>query len=504
MDKGNGGAEMTQLTLSFIMTSFTMSLIILVVFAIGALFPKVFAAKFRYMVWLIVLIGLIIPIRPLIGTGLIGIPIPVETQTVNENFGLSGGHQIIADTALSGVEIDNIEQGFYNQTVLPQAFDAHPLVDVLFLLWIIPAIVIFGYHLWKYAKFNRLVNRWGKAIADDETIDLFENIKDEMKIRRNIELRKCSFVSTSMLIGFWRPMILLPEKNFDAEELSLIFLHELTHYKRGDLFIKLASVVVLSVHWFNPAVYLMSAAMQTDSEASCDETVLQGVDIDNRRFYAELIMEMIGDRKSQGTLLSTCFFASGRGIKIRMRSILDAKKTIRGFAVTKFVTLIFMVMLSGSVFAITPILPDATAVLPTDQSIGLSQAREIALSVAPGGTLQRIDAGYVNGGLILGVVVSHQDRTYRMVLDASNGAIMHLHTQSPHETNGISLSQAIQIAHNDLIERGISALFRASSGIDWEYMHWVWELEFDSDLGDIEYYIDINSGRIVNFVVHDR
>jgi beta-lactamase regulating signal transducer with metallopeptidase domain/uncharacterized membrane protein YkoI len=493
---------MTQFALSFLMTSVAMSFIILLVLAVGCLFPKIFTAKLRYMAWLIILIGLIIPMRPLIGAGLIDVPVPVQAQAVSENFGqVTGGLRTIADAVLPGAATNNAEQVLYSQATLLQTFDAHLLVDVFLLLWIIPAFVIFGYHIWKYAKFNRLVKRWGKPISDEETIALFENIKGQKKIRRNIGLKKCSFVSTSMLIGFWRPMILLPEKNFDTEELSLIFLHELTHYKRGDLFIKLASVAVSSLHWFNLAVYLMSAAMQTDCEASCDEAVLLAVGGDNRQFYAELIMEMIGGRKSQGTLLSTCFFASTRGIKIRMGAIMDAKKAIRGLAAVTFAALISTVMLSGSVFAIMPAQLDITAALSAQQGIALSQAREIALSVAPGGTLQRIDAGYVDGGLILGVAVLQENRTYRMILDASNGAILHLHIQSPHETHGISLSQAIQIAHNDLSESGISAVFRTHSGVDWEYAHWVWELEFDSELGDIEYYIDINTGRIIHFVI---
>ena len=492
---------MMQIALSFLMTSAAMSLIIVAVLVVGNMFPKIFTAKMRYMAWVIILVGLIIPIRPLFGSGLIDVPVPTQTQAVSENL---GQQQTVTDAVIPGAAMNNAERGPYNQIAPSQPFDAHILVDILLLVWLIPAALIFGYHLWKYAKFMRLVKRWSKPIIDEETTSLFQSIKAQKKIQRDIGLKKCGFVSTSMLIGFWRPAILLPDKNFDTEELSLIFLHELTHYKRGDLFIKLASVAVSSLHWFNPAVYFMSAAMQTDCEASCDEAVLQEIGGDNRQFYAELIMEMIGGRKSRGTLLSTCFFASTRGIKIRMGAIMDAKKTIRGLAALTFAILILPVILAGSVFAITPMQQDVAAALSANQGIGLSQAREIALSVVEGGTLQRIEAGYVGGGLILGVGVSQGERMYRMILDASNGAILQLHIQSPHETQGISLSQAIQIAHNDLIERGISAALRANSSIDWEYAHWVWELEFDSDLGRIEYYIDINTGEIVKFEIYDN
>lgn len=69
-----------------------------------------------------------------------------------------------------------------------------------------------------------------------------------------IDLYVCGFVSSSMLTGFLRPVILLPEKHFETDELEFIFRHELIHYKRRDLVIKFLSVIAVSLHWFNPFV----------------------------------------------------------------------------------------------------------------------------------------------------------------------------------------------------------------------------------------------------------
>ncbi|MCL2853643.1 MAG: stalk domain-containing protein [Defluviitaleaceae bacterium] len=65
----------------------------------------------------------------------------------------------------------------------------------------------------------------------------------------------------------------------------------------------------------------------------------------------------------------------------------------------------------------------------------------------------------------------------------------------------ISLDRAIEIAYADLSARGISATFRANSGMDWERGQWVWELEFrpNGQRGVIEYYINVNTGAIVKF-----
>ncbi|MCL2222600.1 MAG: PepSY domain-containing protein [Oscillospiraceae bacterium] len=68
----------------------------------------------------------------------------------------------------------------------------------------------------------------------------------------------------------------------------------------------------------------------------------------------------------------------------------------------------------------------------------------------------------------------------------------------------ISLQRAIEIAEEDLAERGINATFHTDSGMDWERRQWVWELEFrvaDAQRGRhvIEYYINVDTGEIVKF-----
>jgi len=65
----------------------------------------------------------------------------------------------------------------------------------------------------------------------------------------------------------------------------------------------------------------------------------------------------------------------------------------------------------------------------------------------------------------------------------------------------ISLQRAIEIAEADLARRGINATFRRDSGMDWERGQWVWELEFRpaTGRGEIEFYINVDTGAIVKF-----
>ena len=338
---------MIQFTISFVAISVVMAFAILAVLVLKAFFPNIFTAKLRYAVWVILLIGLVIPIRPMLGEGLLNFALPSVNAAYNE-FGYTGLF------FYSGEPIQIAEPSVAFRAVEPDSRSISPVVGIaiIAIIWAAVAVLVFAFHIWRYIRFSLMVKRWSETIDDGATLSNFRSIMEEKGLKnKKIELRVCNFISTSMLLGFFRPMILLPDKVLDADELELVFRHELTHYKRGDVFVKLLSVFALSLNWFNPAVYIMSAEMQADCEASCDEAVLADVGGENRQFYAELIMEMIGDKRSGGTLLSSCFYGSKRGVRIRMEAIMSETNHVKKFALSIPAAIIMITVFAGSVFA---------------------------------------------------------------------------------------------------------------------------------------------------------
>jgi uncharacterized membrane protein YkoI len=98
----------------------------------------------------------------------------------------------------------------------------------------------------------------------------------------------------------------------------------------------------------------MNIAVQCDCEASCDEAVLLETGDHNRQFYAELILAMVGDRKSNRTLLSTCFYGGKKSIKFRMDSVLSQPIQTKRLTLAVPVFFVALMALSGSVFAFNP------------------------------------------------------------------------------------------------------------------------------------------------------
>ena len=123
-------------------------------------------------------------------------------------------------------------------------------------------------------------------------------------------------IDTPFVLG-WR--IYLPA-GLDAVQRGMILAHERVHLRRGDPFVKIAAFLVLTVHWFNPLVWLAFVLMSRDMELSCDEAVLRGMDADARRDYARTLLELSVDKPRA---ITPAFGESA--VKARIRNAVHGK-----------------------------------------------------------------------------------------------------------------------------------------------------------------------------------
>ncbi|KQM11238.1 hypothetical protein AOA80_09590, partial [Methanomassiliicoccales archaeon RumEn M1] len=87
----------------------------------------------------------------------------------------------------------------------------------------------------------------------------------------------CQGLKAPMLAGLLRPAILLPPGALSGEELGFSLLHELTHYRRRDVWLKTLVLWVNALHWFNPLMWYMVRLVERDIELACDEDALRAL-----------------------------------------------------------------------------------------------------------------------------------------------------------------------------------------------------------------------------------
>ncbi|MDR1704954.1 MAG: M56 family metallopeptidase, partial [Clostridiales bacterium] len=98
-----------------------------------------------------------------------------------------------------------------------------------------------------------------------------------------------------MLLGVIKPLIILPYKDYNAEELAVVLAHERLHFKRGDMAVKFALLIANSMHWFNPLAYLINRTVSDFCETACDEALARHMNRAERMSYCEIILSAAED-----------------------------------------------------------------------------------------------------------------------------------------------------------------------------------------------------------------
>lgn len=144
-------------------------------------------------------------------------------------------------------------------------------------------VVIGSYIIYKVKKRRNIV------VTESSLLD---EVKRELKIKRRIKIRLSEDISSPMLVGVVFPTIYIPCREISDDKMRMIFMHELTHYKRKDLLIKWFSVFINAVHWFNPLCYLLCANVSEACEVSCDMAVTRNMTETEQKMYMETILDI--------------------------------------------------------------------------------------------------------------------------------------------------------------------------------------------------------------------
>ena len=160
---------------------------------------------------------------------------------------------------------------------------------------------------------------------------------------------KCPEADSPMIIGFLKPVLVLPKEQYNVNELYFILKHELVHLKRGDVYLKLLFVAANAVHWFNPLIWMMQKEASVDMELSCDERVTQGTSYDMRKAYTETLLSTLHKRCAKRTALSTQFYGGKEVMKKRFKNILLKNRKKNGILI--LLCVIFLTISFGTLIA---------------------------------------------------------------------------------------------------------------------------------------------------------
>lgn len=181
---------------------------------------------------------------------------------------------------------------------------------------------------------------WAVVVCGLLLYALISYLRLRHKVREAVLLEKDVFVSselgTAFLLGYIRPRIYLPN-SLEPQAAELVIAHEQAHKKRGDNWLKLIAFICLSLHWFNPLVWVMYLLLCKDIEDACDEQVIRDMDADSRKAYSSALLSC----GKAHHLPTVCPVAFGEiSIKKRIINVLNYRKPVLWVCIVAVVAIV--------------------------------------------------------------------------------------------------------------------------------------------------------------------
>lgn len=197
-------------------------------------------------------------------------------------------------------------------------------------LWIIWLAVVLGMLIRKismYQSYIRYVTAAAKPIDDAALLDGLAAAMQKMGIGRSMELCVNPLVSSPMLAGYLHPCIVLPREDVSEQEFQYIAMHELTHYKRRDIWYKWMVQFAVCLHWFNPLVHVMSREIDRACEFACDEAVVRKMGYDHAKDYGKTLLDaMVKTGTCREPFAAVTMSANKELLKERLGAIMNCRK----------------------------------------------------------------------------------------------------------------------------------------------------------------------------------
>ena len=325
---------MGNIFLSILGISVSIGLIVIGLIFLTPFLNKRYAAKWKYLIWIFLALRLLIPFSGANGQDVMDRMSQLKVGTNSESEENDANNP--TDTAMPyrGIVVEIPAQMTTPIKASSEKSTADiTMLDIVTLVWIIGSLIFIFVHLISYSHYKRQVLKNGKMIKETRILSQIFRLKRELHISRTVCVMEYDEAESPMIIGFIKPVLVLPKEQYNSEDLFFILKHELVHFKRGDVYLKLLFVTANAVHWFNPIIWIMQKEAVIDMELSCDERVTQGTSFALRKAYTETLLSMLHKQCVRKTVLSTQFYGGKKIMRKRFKNILIRNRKKNGISI---------------------------------------------------------------------------------------------------------------------------------------------------------------------------
>ena len=286
---------MSEFFLTIINMSISASWIVLAVVLLRLLIKK--APKWiTVLLWGIVAVRLICPFT--IESVMSLIP---SVETISPEIMMDATPEINSGIPILNNTINPVISESFATDPVTSANPLQILIPVLSVIWVIG---IAGMLLYTVVSYFRIKRKIDTAVLLRDNVFQSEN------------------VVSPFVLGIIKPKVYLPF-SINEPDMSHVIAHEQAHISRKDHFWKPIGFLLLTIHWFNPLMWLGYILLCRDIELACDEKVIKELNTEQKADYSQALLTCSVNRR----MFAACPLAFGEvGVKNRVKSVLNYKK----------------------------------------------------------------------------------------------------------------------------------------------------------------------------------
>lgn len=196
------------------------------------------------------------------------------------------------------------------------------------------------------------ITKKAEWIASSDLQQIYQSVVEELQCGKSGTLVALPNYTTALMIGFFRPNVILPVsyQTMTEDELRMILRHELVHYKNKDLWIKLLLEVLCCLLWWNPAAYLLRSGVGQLIELRCDSIVCRDFDENQCVAYSKVMINAIKTSSVTTPYIAAGYLGHGNREKLvqRFQQILSASKKQRAVWPSIVIILLAVILFCSS------------------------------------------------------------------------------------------------------------------------------------------------------------
>jgi len=313
------------------------------IFAIKPLIKNKLSKSIQYYIWIIVLLRLITPFS--FENNIMNNMFYTDNITTELNNKVDvQSIEKIGDSAIDSQVLTNVQNNVTVEDYDNYADQNGYFIDIfnkyVVYIWMLGMIIALSINLTGYLRFLHYLKEGYRPAADEENrvLLLLLNGKGHVKLMRN------KLVNTPMLVGILNPRIIIPDIDFNEKQTRSILLHEISHLRHFDIWVKWLTLAVCSIHWFNPIMHFIKKEINHACELTCDEIVIKNLSQTEKQAYGDTLISVVAEQKYPVGILQATMCEEKNSLKERLIAIMNYNKK------SKFIMLLSVMLLGLIVF----------------------------------------------------------------------------------------------------------------------------------------------------------